>query len=176
MAIDPAIEQSQLTERKPYYRIRGKSVTEDQAIEIIRRTDWVIDHSEAAGPDYVFTCGFDNSWLCSKQCETSGFGWAHPDGTIGTNWVITYKYPSIEDVFIDGLSIALAFPFVNMIIAITDWNEQPPYAWEDETDKYEDEKDDNTYPDFAENIEVGIWIHDNEIELLASVRARAKYE
>lgn len=67
VVIDPAIEQALLTERKPYYRIRGKSVTEDQAVEIIRRTDWVIDHSEAAGPDYVFTCGLTNSWLCSKQ-------------------------------------------------------------------------------------------------------------
>ena len=66
--------------RKPYYRMRGKPVTEEQAFELIRRTDNFFAGIEeiCRSDDFVSSVNFDN-WLIHKNHYPQGYGWVHTD-------------------------------------------------------------------------------------------------
>lgn len=86
--------------RRPYYRMRGKSVSKEQAFDIIRRTDnffaLYIDNIKEHR-DFVSCIDFDN-WLIMKNHIS--MGWIHADVTIGVN-DITQKYPEIETMLME---------------------------------------------------------------------------
>ena len=96
--------------RRPYYRMRGKPVTEEQAMDIIRRTDnffsW--DMRDGMPKDYIGGMNFDN-WLISKNHYPFGYGWIHKDGTVGCN-AITQKYPDVYEFVIEWMKKLVAFP------------------------------------------------------------------
>lgn len=168
--------------RRPYYRLRGPKVTEQQAFEIIRRTDHVM--CDQIGWDKVRKLGFlgithfDINWF-RENCGLSPCGWCRPDGIIGYN-SHTGKLPDKNEILCDLTSLAKAFPFLDIVIAMTDWDEVPPYVWEmdykelmDETYKkmyYTD------YPDFLENVKIGFWVHNGLIEVLSQSRAQQLYK
>lgn len=165
--------------RRPYYRMRGKSVTEEQVFDIIRKTDsffYEIDKIKQH-EDFIGNLNFNN-YLIDRNRYPFGHGWVHMDGTIGINDTCT-KYPEIYE-FIDECSNMLrSFPYLDLVIAITNWNEVPDEAWKDfESDvsqkslyEYEgyDEK-------FYKAIDMGICIHDKTIEILKPADAVEKYK
>lgn len=73
-----------------------------------------------------------------------------------------------------------AFPLLDMIIAVTDWNEMPPYAWDLQfntpIEKYTGQEFYMEYPDFIENIEIGFWLHNGALEILNKARAQQIYK
>ena len=89
-------------------------------------------------------------------------GWVHPNGIIGTNAVMT-KYPTVDEFAHEWASYIYNFPFLDLIIGITWWNEMSQSKWDmwhdscmnggfdtlDEIKYFE-------YDDFCDNIEAGI--------------------
>ena len=147
--------------RRPYYRMRGRSVTEDQAFEIIRRTDSFfsiyIDEIRQH-KDFLHACNFNN-WLIMKNHYPDGYGWIHVDGKVGCN-AITQKFPTLEDFCEEWFFKLRAFPYLDLVIAITDWDEEP---WSPD-DKFEDA------------VVLGIYVHDKCIEILNKQDTLAKYQ
>lgn len=162
--------------RKPYYRMRGKPVTEEQAFEIIRRTEYLTDEKRVPlTDDYIYETNFYN-YLTSGCCYPEGSGWVHVDGTIGINF-ITGKYPDIREFAEEWLEKLRAFPWLDLIIAVTDWDEMPPEAWERMWEQdihfYEEEY---TYDEqFYEHIQIGIWVAGKTVSFLNPEHAREKY-
>ena len=147
--------------RRPYYRMRGKPVTKEQAFDIIRRTDEFlaqdIDVEKIRFHKDFVGGGYFNNWLIAKNHYPQGYGWIHVDGTVGGN-AITQKYPEIEELVQEWLLKLMAFPYLNLIIAITNWNECSPAEWEERKPR-EDET-------FENAVILGIRIHDKSVELL----------
>lgn len=156
--------------RKPYYQLRGKPVTEEQAFEIIRRTDCVFDmykidnYPDSFKEEYIGSFHCSNSWFNHRPS-----GWVHPDGIIGINTHTGIKWPETSEFISEWDSYLNAFPFLNLIIAITSWDEISPEHFElIMSNQYEKAKalKYKTYDNFLENIESGLWIHDNTLEFL----------
>ena len=116
--------------RRPYYRMRGKPVTKEQAFELIRRTDNFfagINEIRRSG-DFV-GCGYFDNWLIHKNHYPRGYGWVHTDGTIGTN-AITQKYMVLYKFIAEWFQKLLKFPYLDLVIGITCWNEMPNEFWD----------------------------------------------
>lgn len=164
--------------RRPYYRMRGVPVTKEQAFEIIRRTD-VIFHGipeVCYHPDYVGDINFNN-WLVHQNHSPRGYGWIHVDGTVGSN-AITQKYPSTNEFVREWLRNLIAFPYLDLIIAVTYWDEIPPdcldsiYQGVAERNFERKEYD----GDFYKAINGGIYVHDHTIQIMDSVDTMLKYK
>jgi hypothetical protein len=91
--IDKDMDQYDSITRRPYYRLRGKPVSKEQAFEVIRRTDAIFrfDIKLPYASDYIRTCHIRNWWF-NRNHFPSDMGWIHSDGTVGGNG-ITDKYP-----------------------------------------------------------------------------------
>lgn len=152
--------------RRPYYRMRGRNVTKEQAFDIIRRTDnffrsYVDDiwHHK----DFISCYNFDN-WLIEQNHFPKGYGWIHVDGTVGVN-TITQRYPTLDEMVAEWVKKLVAFPYLDLVIAVTGWDEVPFEVLTDEqadwlfrNGGYDDE--------FLNAIVAGICVHDKKIEIL----------
>lgn len=167
--------------RRPYYRMRGKSVTKEQAFDIIRRTDMFfgdiyLSDSIRGHSDFVGSLNFNN-WLINRNHYPMGYGWVHTDGTIGSN-AITQKYPEMEEFIAEWFRYLMAFPYLDLVIAITNWDEIPPEAWYDDTlrDSFYKKKYDE---EFYKAIEIGIRVKDKTIQVLgpeSTIKLYKEYE
>lgn len=206
LRLDPGTESYDTDVRRPYYQMRGRSVTQEQAREIIRRTDGMLLESlslpsEAEGDccslerrGYIGTLNF-NQWWFPRNHSPTHYGWSHPSGLIGCN-AITQRWPNFTELLTELLSWKRAFPYLDLMIAISDWNEHPPY-WHDAHDEYfhkwvlrfddlsaeekrqRDEAEERItymeFPDFCDNLEIGVCTHDHVIEFLNPENAARKY-
>ena len=127
--------------RRPYYRMRGKKVTHEQAFDIIRKTDnffscYMDDISY--NKDYVGSCNFDN-WLIQRNHYPRGYGWIHVDGTVGCN-AITQKYPTVMECVCEWLNNLMAFPYLDLVITFTCLDEGIIYDSEDNYSNIDDDE------------------------------------
>lgn len=172
-------------EERYYYRLRGKPVTPEQAFEIIRRTDtfmrnidqiyWRDDHVGGdLFPSYFFT----------RRHTPNGFSWAHLDGTIGINYHISLAFAKMKAILEEWSYIAKAFPYLDLVIAITNWDEYSYEAWEHD-DKGSFELKYNSFYEldarehdalFYEDIQIGLRIRNGELELLDKEDAVKTYK
>lgn len=150
--------------RRPYYRMRGVPVTREQAFELIRRTDNFFREIDSIRKkdEFIGCINFDN-WLIEKNHLPQGYGWIHVDGTVGTN-SITQKYPKIDEFVEEWYQKLLAFPCLDLIIAVTAWNEGPDF---DEVLSEEE---------FDREIRLGIYVHDSQLEILNKRDTIVKYK
>lgn len=129
----------------PQMIVTGKTISETDALEIIRRTDIFIADPKYNGhdkefssrairilkyPDYDYGMtkvwlkdwGFIsleyiyNDWINSSYAG-GAHGWCHPDGTIGYAENIG-KWPEIQEVFSEWKIIAEAFPFLELEVTL----------------------------------------------------------
>lgn len=120
--------------RRPYFRMRGRPVTEEQAFDILRRTlqlpfkgfSDLDEKKRLEGRLPTFYITLENSWLTSNSPR---HGWIFPDGTVGMNNHSGEKYPSATEFYDELIQIQQAFPYLDLVLAFTDWDEMPPYAW-----------------------------------------------
>lgn len=200
LRLDPGVEDYDTDVRRPYYQMRGRRVTPEQAREIIRRTDNFLDflnHPDCSSglreSGFIGSTNFDQWWFMRNHLPTH-YGWSHPDGTIGEN-AITQRYPNFGEYLCELLSWKLAFPYLDLMIAVSGWNENPsyrrdamdahwhkwytPHGLSDKDKRLERVERDRvvymTFSDFCENLEIGICTHDNVIEFLNPENAARRY-
>lgn len=130
--IDPEVAGIRFDVWQPYFRMRGRPVTEEQAFDIIRRTDrffhWDMYEYQMEGlvtDEFVL----NNSWYCPKDRPHPDRGWVRPDGIVGMNGVIL-SYPAEKDFLNSVLPLKKAFPYLDFVIAVTDWNRCPEHVWD----------------------------------------------
>ncbi|WP_320936763.1 hypothetical protein [Enterocloster lavalensis] len=172
--VDEEVREFKSFTRRPYYRMRGKKVTADQAFDIIRRVDNVFRSGTSAvqeHADYIGSMNFD-SWIFDRHHYPRHYGWIHADGTVGCD-AITQKYPDVDEFIAEWFIKMMAFPYLDLVIAITDWDESPPSAASGFTYKYNPY--DRTIPTFEESIVCGIWVHDQVLEIMSPKRTVKKY-
>ena len=175
--VDKEVEGFDSYVRRPYYRMRGKSVTPEQAFEIICRTDsffWDIERIACCPQRYIGSCNFNN-WLIECNHYPFGYGWIHTDGTVGGN-AITQKYPTAEEFIGEWSENLKAFPYLDLVIAVTEWNEIPDDVWDADDDQRRDFEAAEYDEEFLDAIMVGIYVHNNTVEIMSPERTREKYK
>lgn len=171
------IDESFWDIRRPYFRLRGKPITEEQAFDIIRRTDVLLSYIDAIreSGEWIPYINFENNILNKRHFENRA-GWVHPDGLIGINDVPIEKYPESYDFIIEWFRYLLGFPCLDIMLAFSCWEEVPPEVWET-CDLIETWEYDKAYDEpFLKAIVFGIHVHDNKVEVLNSKDACAKYQ
>lgn len=172
--VDEEVREFKSFARRPYYRMRGKKVTVDQAFDIIRRVDNVFRFGTGTireHADYIGSLNFD-SWIFDRHHYPQHYGWIHADGTVGCDG-ITQKYPDIDEFIAEWFIKMMAFPYLDLVIAVTDWDETPPSASSGFT--YKCNPYDRTIPTFEESIVCGIWVHNPFLEIMGPKRTVKKY-
>lgn len=159
ITIDPEVAELGWNVRRPYYRLRGKPITPGQKklIEDTVDFDW-------ERPSHMHLSNFSKNFI-------------HENGELYIN-CITGKYPHIGEYILDGLYLAGNFPFIDLIIAITGWDEVPEEVWESWDIGFEEHRkliDDESNWDFMNNIDVGIYVHDGDVEILSPKRTAKVY-
>lgn len=161
-----------ITTRYPYYRMRGKPVTPEQAFEIYRRTAGCFSRELCLEGSIKFYL-FPDGWIC-------------PGGEVLQNDHFQYKWATLREAAYDFIPLAYHFPFLEMITAVTYWNEVPPedLREEDHSLKYfkYGKKDRRFFKEepydrsnFYDNIGMGIWLHDKRVEFIAPDRTAKLY-
>lgn len=162
----------------PYYRLRGPQVTEEQAFEIIRRSDMAFtDMSDIrtnkaiVSEDIVY--GVYDLWINWFMSERKVQGWCRPDGVIGANGTL-YKYPELDEI-LDQLYILIKeFPFLDFVWAITDWDEIPLECKLDDS-TFNAFVPNEEYSNFSDHIDIAFYVHDKKVEVLEGEKAKQKY-
>ena len=170
------------TARRPYFRLRGKSVTKEQAFDIIRRTDRTFEGLVDKNCDYIYLQDYvdvyhlQNRWWIDN-ISPRFMSWCKPDGTIGYNDIMG-KYPDLEEPLVDLFNLLKAFPYLDFVWAITCWDELPLDVWErfrnDKQSAVKSYKSEN-YEGFEESIDILFWVHDKKVEILQGQGAINKY-
>lgn len=167
-----------------YYRIRGKRVLPVQAFDIIRRTDsFLRDIDQIYWRDEFVGGELFPSYFFTRRRTPAGFSWAHLDGTVGLNHYLALPFVSMKDILREWSGIAKAFPFLDLVIAITNWDEFSYEAWarEEQAFNYKADSfyeiDGRSYDEvFYEDVKVGLHVCNGEIELLDKETAVKKYK
>lgn len=159
--------------RRPYYQLRGKPVSPEQAMEILIRTEslWSWEfNGKITPPCYVGSALFRNS--CYNIPLDWRTGWVHPDGTIGQNDMTGFKYPEVKDIMTDLVPIVTAFPYLDFFAGISYRDEQIG----DQKDYHPDDWEKYQQEGFTYLIECGIWVHDNTVEIVNENKAVELYK
>ena len=122
LALDTPLDRGWQSPRWPYVSIRGRTVSPDRAIDILSRSGCscgLVPPPEQPG---LFSRGFPNEWDGDGCC-----GWCRPDGRLGYDGTV-WKNPSLDEIFQDVLETARVFPWLDFTVAVSDWEEMPPYA------------------------------------------------
>lgn len=155
--------------RRPYYQLRGKRVTPEQAFEIIRRCDdsfyvddYLYDMDGLVGyryaEDEIEVLHYHlSSWLFEPNHFPMGYGWCYPDGSIGVNNMCG-RFPNMLELVTEFTTLLYTFPYLDIMVGYTECNE---VLVDDEV--------------FEDEIRLGICLHDNVIELLDRENALKRY-
>lgn len=135
LVMDEVPEKFDAFVRWPYYRMRGKPVTEEQEFEVIRRTERCVCPLFYNSHPYevVSNCHFKNWWLDPHRFPAH-CGWVHPNGIVGIN-NITAQKPNFLELLTELLGYQKAFPALDFKAAITSWNEHPGLCYSDDCDR-----------------------------------------
>ncbi len=147
ITIDPEVADQNTGVRKAYYRVRGKPVTCEQR----QYTEAVMDF-EWDRPSYTHLGNFSTNFFTPFNGIKSSS--------------ITQKYPHIGEYIDDALLLASRCPFIDLIIVVTGWNEIPDDEWDKLLSDDDDSERDEEEWDLEHNIDIGLYVHDGNVELL----------
>lgn len=170
-ANEPFDEYYMTEGRRPAYRLRGRPVTPHEAVKMIAECDHLF--SFAYGLKGSVSCSFLRmSYFDIAHAYNEHHGWVHPDGTIAQNSCSGIKNPIIREILEDIYGVAEGYPFLDMTVAISKWDEISPAAYNLPVDQWKYYDDGS----FADSIELGLHIHDRVIEVVGPGHAAELYE
>lgn len=114
--------------RRPAVWMRGRTITPDQARQVIRRCDdffrpWASDGEEQAGPPDPVAVQ-----LLESSLFADGKGWCRPDGRIGADGICLIKNPFEEEILADGCTLMEEFPFLDLFFLFWACEEEEPFT------------------------------------------------
>ena len=190
LRLDPGTETYAAHGVQPYYQLRGKRISREQAREVIRRTDSLL--GRLALPGYVGSVNVPQRWFCRDGFPVH-CGWSHPNGVIGCNGALSAG-ADFDRLLTELLRWRLAFPWLDLMIAVSRWDGRPDCqkeAMEEAKDllftaeqgpetrqRYEQLRRRMEYmeiPDFCENLVLGVCVRDGTIEFLSPEHAARRY-
>ena len=169
---------------KLYYNsglfIRGKSIPSEVALEIIRKTDYYIksvnnakaekgniikdifrekgiESVKSINSDNVLFSIYINNWFPGPNTEQ--FGWCHPDGYIGMNNYSLNRTTHTDNLIYPWIYLGELMQYLDLIVIITDTSECK-----------------SKQSEISSNIQVGILVKNNQIEILDKDRAMILFE
>ena len=160
--------------------MRGKPITEEQAFEFIRRSDYFFDpyywNVDRMDSDFCYPYSFGIKLIPNQNANWNFHSWIHIDGSVGGSG-ITNKYPDIKEYAEEVLTKLEKFPYLDFVIVITKWNEAPEDCW---FKSWKDKKRDFESPEYDEEffdvIELGIHVHDKTIQFLTKEETISLYK
>lgn len=169
---DEPFDEYYMTEgRRPAYRLRGRPVTPDEAVKIIAECDDLFSYAYRLKGSV--SCSFLRmSYFDIAHAYNEHHGWVHPDGMIAQNSSSGIKNPIIREIMEDIYGVAENYPFLDMTVAVSKWDEICPAAYNLPVDQWKYYDDGS----FADSIELGLHIHDRVIEVVRPGRAAELYE
>lgn len=148
--------------RRPYYRLRGKTLIKDQILEFNEKTAELLRAAteNSACTEPLHFCSYSSV----RGCHFVKYKWIHPDGLVGIN-SITQKYPTTIELVAEWLRYLMEFPYLNIILLVTKWDEAPQWFWENypNSQPFYDTSYDKQ---FYKAISLGIEICDKTIHLM----------
>ncbi len=203
--------------RRPLILFRGKPVTAEQTMQVITGEEPLFgEGSKEAGwwdprkdrgvlKNIFYRQGYN--WLST---------WLYSDGTIGGDLICLEKYPELHEILPDYIHLAGRYPFLDMTVSFTTWDENCCFACLENSLCKGDEEDWkcrdcepymdkialydcllnehpwNKNPDFeelyyrswrwahirsdvADFVEITIWIHNGETEVLFGEEAARRF-
>ena len=163
-------------ERNPYFRMRGKRVTKEQAFDIIsresenkrnhliKRTEKIVEESPALQFGEI------------RLHYASGLGWIQswidPDGAVGETNYCAWKYPDGLRLIEEHMLNAKRYPYLKYVIV---YNIHDARMREDLYDV------DGIFHDIDDSIfwggfEYALWVHDGGVERVDRDKAKELYE
>lgn len=163
-------------EKHPYFRMRGKRVTKEQAFDIIsresvdkrnqfiKRAENIIEESPALQFTEIklhHTSRFD--WIRS---------WIDPDGAVGETNYCAWKYPDGLRLMEEHMLNAKRYPFLKYVIV---------YTMHDAVSREDLYYEDGIFHDIEDRIfwggfEYALWVHDGGVERVDRDKAKELYE
>ena len=163
-------------EKHPYFRMRGKRVTKEQAFDIIsresvdkrnhfiKRAENIIEESHALQFTEIklhHTSRFD--WIRS---------WIDPDGAVGETNYCAWKYPDGLRLMEEHMLNAKRYPFLKYVIV---------YTMHDAVSREDSYYEDGIFHDIEDRIfwggfEYALWVHDGGVERVDRDKAKELYE
>lgn len=163
-------------EKHPYFRMRGKRVTKEQAFDIIsresvdkrnqfiKRAENIIEESPALQFTEIklhHTSRFD--WIRS---------WIDPDGAVGETNYCAWKYPDGLRLMEEHMLNAKRYPFLKYVIV---------YTMHDAVSREDLYYEDGIFHDIEDTIfwggfEYALWVHDGGVERVDRDKAKELYE
>lgn len=138
----------------PAYWLRGKTLTREQALNIISNVDKIF---YVKNKDYVETNMFSTDWFGEK----TRYGWCRPDGRVGLD-ATAVQNSTINTYIVDGINLLHHFPYVDLVFIV----------WGSYGEKlFDDKLADMLSSKIGDYIDFGVHIHDNTIEILNGNRA-----
>lgn len=148
--------------RRPYYRMRGRSVTQEQALEIIGKTDDFFNSAEHGLQSTCVPSTHFRNVLINDNYVPKNFGWCHRDGTIGINSVMS-KYPNLDEILTEWGCYILEFPYLDLVVCVTHWDETPTLLCNDPDAPFYGPEWDNA---FFTNVDYGIHVRDRVVSIV----------
>lgn len=115
--------------RRPLVLVRGKPVTVEQAMQLITGEEPLFrepsdcecggfDRRETRGvlKNIFYRSGYD--WLST---------WVYTDGTIGGDLISLERYPELDEILPDYFHLARTYPFLDLVISYTTYDESCCY-------------------------------------------------
>lgn len=149
----------------PYYQLRGCPVTPEQAMDIFGFTAKESHRDPFLNFD-VNPFG-ENSWL-------------YPSGYIGQDGNVN-KYETIYEYVYEWVKYVKQFPYLDLVVGLTEWNCMPPAVQDlmsdfDEDPELYEKVARRKILSFPKSVEIGFWIHDGGIEVLSPEAFAPKYK
>ncbi len=135
--------------KEPYFRLRGRRLSEEQAFEILARTEhiferavWEVQQEGDAlkkaveewyekirrnGYEGNPSLFFFNDYFSDSIVRYIG-GYVWPDGRVGLNEVM-YKYPFMDEILDQFMDWAMKYPCLELVLVITKWDCMSPMRY-----------------------------------------------
>ncbi|MGP1404303.1 MAG: hypothetical protein ACTTKY_09125, partial [Catonella sp.] len=163
-------------ERNPYFRMRGKRVTKEQAFDIISREsehkrDFMIERTEKIIEERP-ALQFGEIRLHYTHGLDQIQSWIDPDGAVGENNYCAWKYPEGLKLIEEHMLNAKRYPYLKYVIIYTIYDARM------QDDLY------NAYGIFYDiedrmfwgGFEYALWVHDGGVERVDKDKAKELYE
>ena len=119
--------------RRPWYMVRGKSISREELktilkleLRILRNPELIDEEVQPWEYRYLTESSLDCA-IPRENVSIHASGWIRATGEIGANLCCGTKYPEPYEELPEWLSYALHYPFLDMVVGFTYYDELPCY-------------------------------------------------